>query len=140
VAGQPRDAPGVCDTALQVDPTLRVAHLNLARLSLRMERGDRAAIHAADAVRLGLPRGIGAPPSLCGLYLSPPWRLFYRGFYDQTPVAEIGNSIRVYWVDRWPEAADSGPASDVSDHASLADGCCSGSSGSNTPLSITART
>jgi tetratricopeptide (TPR) repeat protein len=41
---------------------------------------------------------------LSGVYLEPPWRLFYRGFLNQEPVAVIGNSIRVYWVERWPEA------------------------------------
>ena len=41
---------------------------------------------------------------LSGVYLEPPWRLFYRGFFNEQPVAVIGNSIRVYWVERWPEA------------------------------------
>jgi tetratricopeptide (TPR) repeat protein len=40
---------------------------------------------------------------LSGVYLRPRWRLFYDGFFDLIPVDVIGNSIRVYWVERWPE-------------------------------------
>lgn len=54
---------------------------------------------------------------LSGVYLSPPWRLFYRPFQDRPAVARIGNSIRLYWVERWPDstgaslqASDAGPA------------------------------
>lgn len=39
---------------------------------------------------------------LSGVYLEPVWQLFYRPFHDRQPVADIGNSIRVYWVDEWP--------------------------------------
>jgi len=42
---------------------------------------------------------------LSGVYLPPRDRQFYRAFLEQTPVAEIGNSIRVYWVEQWPEFA-----------------------------------
>lgn len=38
-----------------------------------------------------------------GVYLPRRWRLFYRAFRDLEPVAVIGNSIRIYRVDRWPE-------------------------------------
>lgn len=41
---------------------------------------------------------------LSGVYLQPRWRLFYSAFHDREPTAVIGNSIRVYWVNRWPEA------------------------------------
>lgn len=59
---------------------------------------------------------------LSGVYLQPRWRLFYRPFFDQPPVAEIGNSIRVYWVDRWPEPANGiRNPTDVEAHAALAD-------------------
>jgi tetratricopeptide (TPR) repeat protein len=38
-----------------------------------------------------------------GVYLDRRWRLFYRPFTDLKPVADVGHSIRVYWVERWPE-------------------------------------
>ena len=40
---------------------------------------------------------------LSGVYLAPQWRLFYSGFRDLTPAAVIGNSLRVYWIEEWPE-------------------------------------
>jgi 4-amino-4-deoxy-L-arabinose transferase-like glycosyltransferase len=40
---------------------------------------------------------------LSGVYLPPRWRYYYRGFQDLEPVAEIGHTILVYWVDTWPE-------------------------------------
>jgi tetratricopeptide (TPR) repeat protein len=43
---------------------------------------------------------------LTGVYLDPEWQLFYRGLHETRPVAVIGNSIFVYWLDRWPEAAE----------------------------------
>jgi hypothetical protein len=57
---------------------------------------------------------------LSGVYLPAEWRLFYRGFQAMSPVAQVGNSILVYRVDRWPEASDAGPAGSQS-HAALAD-------------------
>jgi predicted Zn-dependent protease len=39
------------------------------------------------------------------VYLPEWWRIFYRGFHQRTPVAVIGNTMRVYWVDEWPAAA-----------------------------------
>jgi hypothetical protein len=41
--------------------------------------------------------------TLTGVYAPAPWRLFYTAFRDLPPVAVIGNSIRVYWIERWPE-------------------------------------
>jgi hypothetical protein len=41
---------------------------------------------------------------LTGVYLDPEWQTFYRGIHDMTPVAVLGNSIFVYWLERWPEA------------------------------------
>lgn len=38
-----------------------------------------------------------------GVYLPRRWRLFLRGFARMTPQATIGRTIRVYWVDDWPE-------------------------------------
>lgn len=63
---------------------------------------------------------------LSGVYLSPPWRLFYRAFRELEPVADVGNSIRVYWVEEWPEAIDPPgyqpqDASDAEAHGILAD-------------------
>ena len=55
-----------------------------------------------------------------GVYLDPRWRLFYRGFRNQSPVATIGNALRVYWIDHWPEA-DRVHTEDFDVHASLAD-------------------
>jgi hypothetical protein len=57
-----------------------------------------------------------------GVYLDPRWRLFYRGFRRETPVATIGNALRVYWVDSWPEAdrADAS-AEELDAHVDLAD-------------------
>jgi tetratricopeptide (TPR) repeat protein len=40
---------------------------------------------------------------LSGQYLRPEWRLYYEGFRELRPVADLGHSIRVYWVERWPE-------------------------------------
>jgi tetratricopeptide (TPR) repeat protein len=57
---------------------------------------------------------------LSGVYLPPQWRLFYRGFQELTPDAQIGNSILVYWVAEWPEPAAGSPH-EVDNHASLAD-------------------
>jgi tetratricopeptide (TPR) repeat protein len=56
-----------------------------------------------------------------GVYLDPRWRLFYRGFRERTPVADIGHSIKVYWVDRWPAAETVESPEDIDAHASLAD-------------------
>jgi tetratricopeptide (TPR) repeat protein len=47
---------------------------------------------------------------LTGVYLDPEWRLFYRGLRGTKPAAVIGNSIFVYWLDRWPEAAGDEPS------------------------------
>lgn len=41
---------------------------------------------------------------LTGVYLDPQWRLFYSGLRRRTPTDVIGNSIFVYWLDRWPDA------------------------------------
>ena len=41
---------------------------------------------------------------LSGVYLDPQWRLFYSGLRRRTPTEVIGNSIFVYWLDRWPDA------------------------------------
>ena len=48
---------------------------------------------------------------LSGVYLPPEWRLFYQAFQDQRPIATIGNSIYVYWVDEWPASPSTVPVS-----------------------------
>jgi 4-amino-4-deoxy-L-arabinose transferase-like glycosyltransferase len=56
---------------------------------------------------------------LSGVYLEPRWRLFYSAFWTLEPAAVIGNSMRVYWVDRWPEDGASTEWADQ--HLPLAD-------------------
>jgi hypothetical protein len=56
-----------------------------------------------------------------GVYLDPRWRLFYRGFRHETPVATIGNALKVYWVEQWPENGPADSADDLAAHADLAD-------------------
>ena len=41
---------------------------------------------------------------LAGVYLEEAWRLFYSPFLRMPPADRIGNSIYVYWIDRWPDA------------------------------------
>jgi tetratricopeptide (TPR) repeat protein len=45
---------------------------------------------------------------LTGVYLDPPWKAFYQGLREATPVEVLGNSIFIYWLDRWPEGTNSG--------------------------------
>jgi tetratricopeptide (TPR) repeat protein len=52
---------------------------------------------------------------LTGVYLDPEWQLFYRGLRGARPIAVIGNSMFVYWLDRWPEAADPDSSADPTD-------------------------
>ena len=37
---------------------------------------------------------------LRGVYLGEPERAFYKSFLNRTPVASIGHSIFVYWVEQ----------------------------------------
>jgi hypothetical protein len=37
---------------------------------------------------------------LSGVYFDERGRAFYRGLRDRAPIAHIGHSIRVYWVER----------------------------------------
>jgi hypothetical protein len=41
---------------------------------------------------------------LSGVYLPARWRLHYEPFLQQEPVAVIGQSLLVYYLERWPEA------------------------------------
>jgi len=59
---------------------------------------------------------------LSGVYLQPAWRLFYRPFNDLQPAAVVGNSIRVYWVEQWPETTGrAAEGSNIDVHRALAD-------------------
>jgi hypothetical protein len=62
---------------------------------------------------------------LSGVYLPPHWRLFYRPFWTMEPVAIVGNTTRIYWVDTWPEDdASRGQRqsdADIDSHRLLAD-------------------
>jgi Flp pilus assembly protein TadD len=42
--------------------------------------------------------------ALSGIAWGPRRRLLYKGFDDLDPVAVIGNTIKVYWLERWPDA------------------------------------
>jgi 4-amino-4-deoxy-L-arabinose transferase-like glycosyltransferase len=42
---------------------------------------------------------------LDGVYLPGWWRLFYAGFHDRDAAAIVAKTTRIYWVDKWPEAA-----------------------------------
>jgi tetratricopeptide (TPR) repeat protein len=66
-----------------------------------------------------------SPTVLDGVYLARPWRIFYDGFRERQPVALVGNSIRVYWVEKWPDAA-SHVGNDPVDLTMLADSLLAG--------------
>jgi hypothetical protein len=70
-----------------------------------------------------LPGYVAISPTIMhGVYAPAHWRLFYAPFQRLEPVAVIGNSMRVYWVERWPEAV--GAAADhvpADTHRDLAD-------------------
>ncbi|HVZ19461.1 MAG TPA: tetratricopeptide repeat protein [Vicinamibacterales bacterium] len=58
--------------------------------------------------RIARPRLPGyvaiSPTVLDGVYLPAWWRIFYGGFQGRTPAAVVGNTIRIYWVESWPES------------------------------------
>lgn len=59
---------------------------------------------------------------LSGVYLPPHWRLFYAPFQAMAPTAVIGNALRVYWVEQWPEVAQlPSTVGGVEAHRALAD-------------------
>jgi len=48
-----------------------------------------------------LPGYVGVSDTvLVGAYLNEAGRNFYRPLREREPIADIGHSIRVYWVDR----------------------------------------
>jgi tetratricopeptide (TPR) repeat protein len=65
-----------------------------------------------------------SPTILQGAYAPPYWRLFYQGFADLEPAAVIGNSLRVYWVNEWPEP--DGSAFDITVQLDLAEALLKG--------------
>ena len=50
---------------------------------------------------------------LSGVYLDRQSRILYSGFRALAPAADIGHSIRVYWIDHWPEAVDAEERVDI---------------------------
>jgi len=94
----------------------RVAHITLAYFGTAdpSSYGINATLlpgtPAFDRVAIGKPQLPGyvalSVNMLSGQYLPPEWRLYYREFRNRTPVAVLGNTIRVYWVDTWPESGD----------------------------------
>lgn len=91
-----------------------VAHVNLAYFGqadpayygIDCTHLPGAPSFAIDAItRPRLPGYVAiSATTLTGVYAPPEWRLFYAPFRVLEPVAVVGNSIRVFWVDRWPEA------------------------------------
>lgn len=110
----------------------RVSHVNLAyfgQADPAYYRIDATHLPGAPSFALesiGRPKLPGyvaiSPTILSGVYLQPRWRLFYRPFLDLDPVAVIGHSMRVYWVEEWPEATgDRAGETDIETHRALAD-------------------
>lgn len=63
---------------------------------------------ATDAIaRPRLPGYVALSPTLMhGVYAPAEWQVFYEPFRDLEPVAVLGHSVRIYWVDEWPLAVD----------------------------------
>jgi hypothetical protein len=79
---------------------------------------------AIDSIsRPRLPGYVAISPTILqGVYAPPHWRLFYQPFRDLEPAAIIGDSLRVYWLERWPDAIGAaGRTSDGEAHRTLAD-------------------
>lgn len=62
---------------------------------------------------------------MSGVYWSTEAKIFYAGFLNLKPVEIIGNTIRLYWVEKWPVTAPEEVASrkplEAEDFISLAD-------------------
>jgi tetratricopeptide (TPR) repeat protein len=108
-----------------------VAHMNLAYFGqadpayygIHVTHLPGAPTFAADeTARPQLPGYVAiSGTTLTGVYAPPWWRLFYKPFQDLEPVAVLGNSLRVYWVERWPEALGPHAGEDIQAHRALAD-------------------
>ncbi len=95
-----------------------VSHLNLAYFGqadpayyrMNVTHLPGAPTFAIDLIaRPRLPGYVAISPTILqGVYAPPFWRLFYAPFKDLPPAAIVGGSMRVYWVERWPEATSSG--------------------------------
>jgi tetratricopeptide (TPR) repeat protein len=93
-----------------------VSHINLAYFGsvdpayygMNVTHLPGAPSFALDAIsRPKLPGYVAISSTvLNGVYLDPRWRLFYRPFRDLVPAAVIGHSIRIYWVEQWPDAVE----------------------------------
>ena len=110
----------------------RVPHINLAYFGQAdPEYYGIACTHlpgapgfATEAIaRPRLPGYVAISPTIMqGVYAPPHWRLFYDPFRQLEPVALIGSSLRVYWVEQWPEAVGSaGRSAGLEAHRTLAD-------------------
>ncbi len=110
----------------------QVRHVNLAYFGQAdPEYYGIAATHlpgapgfAVDAIaRPTLPGYVALSPTIMhGVYAPPQWQLFYQPFVELPPAAVIGNSLRIYWVEQWPIAADAvATATDVDARRTLAD-------------------
>jgi tetratricopeptide (TPR) repeat protein len=79
---------------------------------------------AIEAIaRPRLPGYVALSPTIMhGVYSPPHWQMFYAPFRDLEPAAVIGNSLRVYWVERWPEAVgESADRFGIDAHRTLGD-------------------
>jgi tetratricopeptide (TPR) repeat protein len=76
-----------------------------------------------DISRPRLPGYVAISPTILqGVYAPPHWRLFYQPFQDLEPAVIIGDSLRVYWLERWPEAVGAaGGTADGDAHRVLGD-------------------
>lgn len=59
--------------------------------------------------------------TLTGVYSPPAWRLFFAPFADLEPVAVVGHSIHVFWVEEWPSPPSGDSSVDPMAHRALAD-------------------
>jgi hypothetical protein len=110
----------------------RVSHINLAYFGqadpayygIDCTHLPGAPDFAIDSIqRPRLPGYVAISPTILqGVYAPPHWRLFYQPFRELEPAAIIGDSLRVYWLERWPDAVGTaGQTPDGGAHRALAD-------------------
>lgn len=62
---------------------------------------------AAAVSRPRLPGYVGVSATILnGIYLQRRWRLHYAPLRGRTPQADIGGSIKVYWLEQWPDPSE----------------------------------